>query len=190
MSNNDPLNEQFRRSRLKHKPPSRIKRTIMHYASENQPKSGMQMGAWGALAAAVVTCALLVKVMFYHGELSKPAALETTIAMVEWHGFAPEQVEQQESFLALQQKYFENYRRTMDISTQQEIRTAVLQKVEDDWALLDCNQNLIQISSQLVQELQDKHLLEGQFAVGDNVKLALNKEGYILKIWASYPASC
>lgn len=192
MKDSDDLNQCYAHSKKKHIPPSRLKRAVLHKAISVGPKSTQpkQLKPWGALLAAALTGLVLFNLMLFNKDVSTDVLIESDVVLVEWHGYEQRQSSPAAKLAALQDKQYHDYQHTLAITAQQNTRLATIQAIEGEWALLDCDKNMIKISEQLIAQLYSDDKLNGDFSVGDSVKLAINRDGYIVNIWANKFAAC
>ena len=191
MNESDDLNECYARSKSKYTPPSRLKRAVLNEATKAQPNHTDKMKPWGALMVAAVTGILLFNIVIFDREVrQEPVAALPDFESVEWHGYEDKLLSRFEQLQLKQEQHYQDYQHTLAVTAQHTVRLATIQQIDGEWALLDCDQNLIKISEELVAQLGQDNKLDGRFTVGDSVRLALNQDGYILNIWSSKMNTC
>jgi len=148
-------------------------------ATSAQKESLSKYKPWGALMAAAMAGIALFNIVVFNVKVNQAP---TEWVSVEWHGYETTTQTNKEKLVAQKVKHYQNYQNAKTVAALQSTRPATIQSINGDWALLDCEQNMIKISEQLVAHLKQQNRVSVSLAEGDTVQLALNSDGYILRI--------
>lgn len=188
------LNAAYERSKQNHIPPAKIKRQVMQEA-ERQESGYLPFWfnrEWAAMGAAGFVLAILVglfdftdQVMTYHAPSDSLVALEVHAYQEEHFGVNAQQYREQ---LTAYQADFEQSLALQKVASTRVVR---LEQTEGRWVMSDCDNHQIAISDRLLADLKADQRVETGLSVGDQVELALNREGFILQINnAQQPMQC
>ena len=197
---NQDLKHAYDARRQHSKAPSRIKREVMRQAlnEEHSPSIAHIYKTWGPLASAALVLLVVVGLVQFDRNFSNMPNQHTALISVELHGFSESKKDEITSEYAVRKEhYFNAYQqatRSAQVATR---RIATVQRAgentgenENLWVLKDCNDTLIQLSEQLVAQLQKEARLHSGVAVGSQVELALSSEGLILFIESGEDTMC
>lgn len=187
------LSEAYKKSKRQYAAPSRIQRQVMREAEKQKPalpewfnRETLSMGA-----AAFVLAVLIV--IYNMSDIMNTANPSHIVDVnIEFHAYEEERPSFDVGQYREQLTAYENsYRQQLTQLDVHSLRLARLEQVEDGWALSDCNDVSIKISDRLVEDLKSLNRISPGLTVGDQVQLALNKDGLILGIsYSKAPLTC
>lgn len=177
----DTLGNLYRQRKATFKAPATIKRQMLlqHQTMINSRQVWRRLGN---VAVAASTLLLIGLVYWNHYSLQQRDTnlIAQQFTTIELHSLAPSK--QSEVISERYAKHYQEYLAQQTILVLHHKKQAVLHQVDNGWQLQTCDQQVVQISQDLINALRNIHQIEGTFKTGDNVEMMFDKNGLILGI--------
>lgn len=180
MKSKDELECLYKASQSAHPAPKNIERKVQAHLRKKQKRSSIveTFNQWLPLASAV-SVALFVAGLFWYQ--TKPASSFTqTIIDIEFHGFEASSQSPNSKYLVQKKRYLSDYmanKRSLEVAS---TRLVTIQSTDVKWVFKDCSNSLIQVSEQLMAQLEQESRINTNLAVGEHLEISLDRNGYIL----------
>ncbi|KXI28098.1 hypothetical protein [Paraglaciecola hydrolytica] len=179
--NDDALLDLYRQRKNQHSAPASIKRAVLaaHQSMFNHRQIWQRIGHVAVAASTLLLCTLV----FWHYKLwqtDEPQLSATQYTTVELHSLAAEQ--QSTAITERYAKHYQDYLSQQQVLALHHTKQAVLRQTEGDWQIQTCDQQIVQVSQELITALRNLHQIDGNLKNGDSVELLFDKNGIILGI--------
>lgn len=191
MNNDEQLKALYQQRKSQTKPPHSTRQLLLAKARAEQVKPSYNLWNW---TLGVSLCAALLVLFQYVGLFHQQ--WQPTYEVIQVHRWHEEsQTEELAAVLAEKARieHADNYARYLQgqqIVTAHHKRLARLVNTEDGWGLQTCDQELVLLTAQLVEQLLNSRRLEQQLKKGDEVEIAYDADGRILTIKPASKLSC
>ncbi|MDO6694840.1 hypothetical protein Q4574_16200 [Aliiglaciecola sp. 3_MG-2023] len=160
-----------------------MKRQLMQ-STESKSKLYGWFSNFQHLTFATATILLLGLVAWQSYELRQsPDTLRYT--SVEIHNIDEQSSQDYRQISQRYQQHYQDYLQQKALLASHHQKSAILTQFENGWELRTCDQELVKISKQLIDTLQQMNLINGNFKTGDSVEIAFNVSGLIVGIHAN-----
>ncbi|MEP4891304.1 MAG: hypothetical protein ABJV04_14855 [Aliiglaciecola sp.] len=133
----------------------------------------------GTFAAATILLIGLVAWQSYEWKQSSDTLRYTS---VEIHNIDEQQSQDYQHISQQYQQHYQDYLQQKALLASHHQKSAILTQFENGWELRTCDQELVKISKQLIDTLEQMNLINGNFKTGDSVEIAFNISGLIVGI--------
>lgn len=177
----DALEQHYINRKRQHPAPASIKRYVLAKQQENQ-STGYIFKRIGYVAVAASTLLLMSLLLLQH---SNQDATQINYQTVQMHtldikperlsvGINHRNAEHYKNYLAQKKTYAEHHK-----------SKAVLHLVDTGWQLKSCDNEVLQLSNELIAALSKIQQIDSQILSGDAVEIAFDQSGIILGITRS-----
>lgn len=172
--------ELYQQRKSRHKANSSMKRHTLAQAESASNWSGI-FNRFQHVAIAAGTLLLVGLVALQSYEL-RQAGPEIEYTSVQIHSLESDQKQDYAQIKVLYDQHRDDYLKQKVILASHHKKAAFLSQFDDGWELKTCDQELVKISSELVQILKEMKLINPQIKRGDSVQIAFNVNGLIVGI--------
>ena len=187
-SDNHPtdLSQLYQRRKARSSSPSSIKRKIMEH-EVFKPKWHQWFSRTSTLALGLSTLLLIGLVYVQHTNLNQANSTHT-YTMVEIHNLAPTEQPLSEHVRHRYAQHYNDYLKQKQVFAMTHHKPAIIEKMDGEWALTTCQQELVKISDELIQALRQLDSIDTTLREGDAVQIAFDQSGIILGITRNHSA--
>lgn len=179
------FNEAYQRSKQAHSAPPGIKRQVLE-AADQKTKSYLPFWfnrEWAAIGAACFVLAITVGIFDFKNTVTSQGLPEATEVALEMHAYEEEGI----AFTAAHYReqltaYEKDHQHRLSHQNIAATRVVILEQMDEGWIMSDCRDNHVAISKRLLADMKANSRIAPGLDVGDQVELALNREGFILHI--------
>lgn len=182
----DALKQAYDAAKQRYPAPGRIKRAVLEqqetslsWLTFKQVKATLPGREWLALAAAMGCLLLLLNSVMY---AQKPVLENPQIALqVEYHSYQDDVTDRPDyrEKLTLYTREFTRQLETLDAFYS---RPAMLTSHKGNWLFTDCNNQTINVSHELIDDLRALQRVDPSLVDGTFVALAFDENGRLIKI--------
>ncbi|GAA6186809.1 hypothetical protein [Aliiglaciecola sp. NS0011-25] len=177
------ISELYQQRKTKVQTTGSMKRQLMQ-STESKSKLYTWFHHFQRATFATGTILLLGLVAWQSYELRQsPETLRYT--SVEIHNIDDQQSQDYSQISQRYQQHYQDYLQQKALLASHHQKSAILSQFENGWELRTCDNELVKISKQLIETLQQMNLINGNFKSGDSVEIAFNVSGLIVGIHAN-----
>ncbi|NVK56455.1 MAG: hypothetical protein HWE26_12635 [Alteromonadaceae bacterium] len=169
----------YQSSKQDYPAPGRIKRAVINSQRQQRWLRYLPAKEWLALAAAV-GCFLILITMTNQTHLP-PQNNETLALEVEFHNYADEPApvaDHRQQLTVYQREYTQNLNTLSAFYS----RRAMLAQHAGSWQFIDCNQQIITVSIDLIEDLRKHKRIDPGIFDGSFVELAFDENGRLMSV--------
>jgi hypothetical protein len=177
----DALKQLFAKRKRQHTAPAAIKRHVLAKQQDNQSITYIfrRIGYVAVAASTLLLMSLLL--------IQQPDQVSTEINyhVVQLHTLDNDTKSLSDSIKSRYAKHYNDYLAQQKTYAAHHKTKAVLQLVDEGWQLKNCENEVLQLSNELISALSNIQQIDSQIISGDEVEIAFDQTGIILGITRS-----
>jgi hypothetical protein len=179
--NEDALKQLYAKRKLRHLAPASVKRNVLAKQQDNQGTAFIfRRISFVALAAST-----LLLMSFLLIQQSDQVVTEINYQTVQLHTLETNTERLSDSIKNRYADHYNSYLAQKKTYAAHHITKAALRFVDDGWQLKSCDDEVLQLSNQLIAALSNIQQIDAQISSGDAVEIAFDQTGIILGITRS-----
>jgi hypothetical protein len=179
--NEDALKQLYAKRKLRHLAPASVKRNVLAKQQDNQGTAFIfRRISFVALAASTL---LLMSLLLI--QQSDQVVTEINYQTVQLHTLETNTERLSDSIKNRYADHYNSYLAQKKTYAAHHITKAALRFVDDGWQLKSCDDEVLQLSNQLIAALSNIQQIDAQISSGDAVEIAFDQTGIILGITRS-----
>ncbi|WP_133468540.1 hypothetical protein [Paraglaciecola marina] len=183
----EALAKLYSKRKAAHLAPVSIKRKLLEKQTSHKTTTAI-FNRISYVAVAASTLLLISIMMFRNVQFNKP---QLAYQSVEIHTLNNAKDLSSEGIRNRYAQHYKDYLNQRKTYAQHHQKRAVLSVTENIWQLKTCDDEVMQLSEELISALTDLQQIDMQLNSGDVVEIAFDQSGIILGIQRSYtPLSC
>jgi hypothetical protein len=179
--NEDALKQLYAKRKLRHLAPASVKRNVLAKQQDNQGTAFI-FRRISFVAVAASTLLLMSLLLIQH---SDQVVTEINYQTVQLHTLETNTERLSDSIKNRYADHYNSYLAQKKTYAAHHITKAALRFVDDGWQLKSCDDEVLQLSNQLIAALSNIQQIDAQISSGDAVEIAFDQTGIILGITRS-----
>lgn len=177
----DALKQHYVKRKRQHSAPASIKRYVVAKQQDNQSTAYI-FRRISYVAVAASTLLLMSLLLIQH---SDPVSTELNYQLVQMHTLDSEPESLSDSIKNRYAEHYKNYLTQKKTYAAHHKAKAVVHFVDAGWQLKNCDNEILQLSNELIAALSNIQQIDSQLISGDEVEIAFDQTGIILGITRS-----
>lgn len=177
-SSEQSLKEQYAKRKRQHLAPPSIKRYVLMKQQNHQTNAHI----FKRLSYVAVAASTLLLMSFLLIERSERGLPNADIAVVQIHTLSPEVESLSEHLNSRYASHYHDYLKQKQTFAAHHKKRAMLRDTDDGWQLATCDNEVLQLSDELITALVGMQQIDTQLKTGDMVDIAFDQSGIVLGI--------